>query len=198
MEVFNIKEEYNKCLKGYSKDCYKQIINKVLEVETEENASMLLANFLLEEYITWRADDSVDLMKEIFNKNMNLAYVRFPDNYLYRAIMYTGSYKLFECYMEDFARVFLKQNPQIDKREFVAKLNEVAKQYDKKILDESKPIEAGFDFEEAYGVPENDDHAVLLDVDTYNLFYKIVEKYNAILGRIKIKESLKDYFEYGL
>lgn len=186
MNIEELTERFQDCLDSGNLKCFEEELEKILAKETEKKASQLLSQFLFNLFTTYKANAIAKLMEVIIRKNRNLALLKFPSNYLYRIIMYTGSTDLFECYIEEAIQPYLKENPKTDAFEFYLDLQETAEQMIEKLSEQDKIIIKGLHFNGAFGTSKQYPNAVLINSEDYEVLDDAVEKYNAVIGRKEI------------
>jgi hypothetical protein len=190
MELQELTEALNECLDYGDKTCFSEKIDLLLNQVNEERATELLATYLYNRYTSYKADSIAGLMEIIIRKNLNVGLVNFPDNNLYRVAVLHGSVNLFDCYLEEFCQPFLKKNESIDAVEFYIALVSVVNFYKEKEEEILLPLVKGMDFNGAFGELDEYPNAVLINKEDYEVMNTIVEKYNAIVGRMKILKKL--------
>ena len=129
-------------------------------------------------------------MEMIIRKNINVGFVNFPDNNLFRVAVLHGSVDLFDCYVEEFCQPYLEKNKTIDAAELYIGLVPVVEFYIEEQAAQEQPLIKGVHFNGAFGRSEELPNAVLINSEDYEQMNATVEKYNALVGRKAILKKL--------
>lgn len=190
------KEELFEQLKdSYDYGDQKRFIENVKSYQqnvTEEAASRDLAEFIFLKYSTFKADAMAGLMQMIIRENPNLALLKFPENYFYRLAVIKGSMDLYECYIEEAIRPFLKDKDEDAESECYMELVCVAEKLNDHFFPQYVPCIKGMDFNGPFAAYEEDPEISLIHHQDYETLNDVVEKYNAIIGRRDIIKDLYD------
>lgn len=195
MELEELTEALNECLDYGDKDCFNEKVDVLLNKVNEERAAELLASYLYHRYTTSKADSIAGLMEMIIRKNMNLGFINFPDNNLFRVAILHGSVDLFDCYNEEFCQPYIKKNKKIDAAELYIDLIAVVEHYIQEQTEQEQPVIKGVHFNGAFGKSEEFPNAVLINNEDYEQMNATVEKYNALVGRKAILKKMNDIID---
>ena len=189
-----IKEELFKKLN----DCFdygdkKGIIENIKNYQkfvSEEEASRDLTEYIYSKFTTYKADAMAGLMQMIIQVNPNLALLKYPENYLFRLAIITGSMGLYECFIEEAVEPFLKDKDEQD--DYYMDLYTIAIKLNDHFFPEYTPCVKGMDFNGVFSTYENDSAISLINTEDYEILNDVVEKYNTIIGRRDIIKDLED------
>lgn len=181
MKKEEILEEIDDCMlrcdtKGLAKN-----VDELLKVSKQEEACYDLATRLFARYNTYKSDSTAKLMEVIIRQKPRLAMLKFPENDMFRVAILRGSLDLFECYIEEAIEPFLKGKSQSKTEDCYMELLNVAEQITDDFFPKYVRCVKGMDFNGAYARSEENQNAVIINHEDFEVMDDVVEKYNTIL-----------------
>jgi len=195
MELNELTSKLNECLDHGNRACFSKEVEELLANVSEERAASLLSEYLFNRYTSHKADSIAGLLEIILRKNVNLGSVNFPDNNFLRVAILRGSNDLFDCYLEEFCTPYLESNKKIDEDEFYIDLLATVDRYLEKLDNQEQPVIKGMHFNGAYGQPDDNPNAVVINRQDYEIMNDTVEKYNTLVGRKAILNKLNQIID---
>ncbi|MBZ9730388.1 hypothetical protein LB467_11895 [Salegentibacter sp. JZCK2] len=182
-----IISEMDKCLDCASISGFKEQVDNILEINSEKEASLIIAQYLMTKYTAFKADGLASYMEAAIRKWPNLAVLNHPENPLFKLAVIRGSKELYDCYMEEAVLPFLSNVIANEHQDYFYELLAVAEKMDKMIFENYEPIIKGLHYNGA--IPTEQPHLVRINKEDFEVIEDVVEQYNGIIGR---KEILKD------
>jgi len=192
------KEELFKKLNDCTAYGNKQgIIENITDYQkfvSEEEASQDITEYIYSKFTTYKADAMAGLMQLIIQANPNLALLKYPENYLFRLAIITGSMDLYDCFIEEAVEPFLKDKNEDEQDDYYIDLYTVAMNLNDHIFPQYTPYVKGMDFNGVFSKYEKNPAVSLINNEDYEIINSVVEKYNSIVGRrdiiIKLEEKI--------
>ncbi len=185
-------KEIEDCLIRCDADGLSTSVEKLLKITSVEDASRDLSALFLKHFTTYKADGLAKLMELVIRKEPKLAMVNFPENYLFRLSIITGSKELYECYIEEAIIPYWAKKSTEKKIECYLDLYGIAEQYSQAIFPTYNRCIKGLHFNGAFGEYEKNENTAFINKDDFEIINEVVEKYNAIIGR---RDIINDVFK---
>jgi len=176
---------------------FKSSLDQLLKLVSDEEASKILAEIIYKNYTTFRADSLAKIMEISIRRQPNLAILKHPENYLFRAALLRGSSELYECYIEEAVQPFLSNAASEEHDEHYSELLDVAENLTEVFFEKYPKCKKGLDYNGAFSRHENNDGVLLVNVEDYELMEDVIEKYNTIIGRRDIIKDLMTKVGYN-
>ncbi|MFZ4799492.1 MAG: hypothetical protein ACOYMA_18480 [Bacteroidia bacterium] len=190
MKKEEVLKEIDDCILNCDTRNLAKNVEELLSQTDEDDACQCISQILLRHYTTYRADATAALMEIIIRKHPNLATIKFPDNYLFRLVILSGSMDLYECYIEEAIEPMLKGKEESDVLDYYMGLYTTAEKYNDGIFSKYVRYIKGMDFNGAFSRYEKDANVAMIHQENYEIMDSIVEKYNSIVGRRDILKNL--------
>lgn len=185
--------EMDECLDFASISGFKEQVGNLLENHSDEEASLFLAQYLMEKYTAFKADGLATYLEIAIQKRPNLAMLNHPENPLFKLAVIRGSKDLYDCYMEEAVLPFLSNAIADEHMDHYYELLAVAVKMDEIIFENYEPRLKGLHYNG--GIPGEQTHLVRINKDDYEVIEDVVEQYNAIVGRREILKDLNKRIE---
>ena len=169
-----------------------QNVESLLKVFSIEDSSKAIAQILMNNFTTFKADALAKLMEVIIRSHPNIALINLPENFLFKMINFVGSKDLYDCYMEEAIQPYLKSKSQDDIDNCYMELLGVAETISDYIFEKYRTCVKGMDFNGSFGRYESNASVMLLHEEDYTVLNDTVERYNGIIGRRDILKDLNE------
>jgi len=190
MKIEEIVEEFQACLERKDIDCFESTFDEMLNKEKDKNTLDAFLTLMANEFLYPDINFVVNTVANILRKYPHLGYIDFPNNPFIRLIMSRGSEKLYQSYSMEFILPYLQKNKDVDKLVFFIEFLETVKDFDMQISKEDTLILDNKDFSNMFPTLEEYPASVLVDSEIYYQMEFALKKYNAIVGRKYIINSL--------
>ena len=154
-------------------------------------ASKQISEVILKLYSYFRAGLFGVFLEFIIRKRPNLAQVNYPENFLFKLCVITGSKDFYKCFIEEAAEPFLKDKNEEEKMEYYLDLHIISLKLNDLFFPEYEPYLKGLHYNGAFASPEGNDNVVLIHRGDYDIMEEIIENYNRIVGRRLIVDDLE-------
>lgn len=185
-------ENLDDCFNYADKNGILKNIQEYQKKVSEEDASRDFAEYIYRNYTTVRADAMASLMQMMIQTNPNLALLKFPVNFLFRAVVIKGSIDLYKCFIEEAVEPFLKGKKEEKRLDYYLDLYSTAIQLNDQFFPQYTQCIKGLDFNGAFADVGNNPDICLINKKDYDILDDVVEKYNAIIGRRDIINDLEE------
>ncbi len=189
MKTEKILLEIEDCLDRCDEKGLAKKVEELVIATNEEESCKELSIRLYNYYTTFKADATAKALEVIIRQRPSLAMLKFPENYLFRVALMRGSMELYQCYMDEAIKPFLKGKKK-DKTDFCyMDLYNIADKLTETFFNKTMRCVKGMDFNGAFGRLEENSNVFLINREDYEIMNDVVERYNTILGR---RDILKD------
>ncbi len=189
-EIFT---EMDECLDGASISGFKEQVGNLLKIHNDEEASLIIAQYLMEKYSAFRAEGLATYLEVAIQKRPNLAMVNNPENPHFKLAVIRGSKELYDCYMEEAVQPILANVNSDEHVDYYYELLGVAEKMDEMIFENYEPRIKGLHYNGA--IPGDQPHLVRINKDDYEVMEDLVEQYNGMIGRREILKDLNNRIE---
>lgn len=185
-----ILSEINDCIQNKDLQGLDVNLDLLLKVTDNDFASVQLSAILGKNYTQFKSDYLAKVLEIIIRKRPMLALVNHPFNFLFQTTVSTGSFEMYECYIEEAVIPFLS-NVISDEHEihWMELLNTAQELSDKLFLKHKKCLK-GTHYNGAFSKLESDEHIDLIHHQDYQIMADVIERYNSIVGRGEIIRDL--------
>lgn len=183
--------EIKKCIESGYFTSVDILIDELLNVLSDFEASKQLSGLILNEYTTFRSGHLANLLETIIRKRPELAQVNYPENFIFKLCVISGSKDLYECFIEEAAEPFLKKKNEADKDEYYIDLYSTALKLTDLFFPQYVKAIKGMDYNGAFSTLESNENVLLINRENYEVMEKVVEDYNRIVGRRDILSDLE-------
>jgi hypothetical protein len=184
-------ENLDECYGYGDKKGLLQNIEEYQKNVSEEEASRDFAEYIYLRYTIYKADALAGLLQMMIRSNPNLAFLKFPENFLYRLVIIKGSVDLYECFMQEVIEPYLKDKDEDDQLDYYMDLYTTAIQINDHFFPTYAQCIKGEDFNGAFGTYEENAAVSLIHTEDFKTMDDVVEKYNTIIGRRDIIKDLE-------
>ena len=171
-------------------DKFNESLDLMLNSFSIEDVSQTISLIIKNQYTRHKADYLAKFMEIAIKRNINLAITNHPDNFLLRAALVTGSMDLYNCYIEAGVQPFLSLVVAEEHEDHYIELFGVSTKWSDLLFPNYVECVKGLDYNGAFGISEDNENAVLINREDYELLEDVVEKYNTIIGRRDIIKDL--------
>lgn len=180
----------NECIQNLDLIGINENLDLLLKDTSDEDACIQLAQLIGNNYNQFKSDGLAKVLEIIIRKRINLALINHPFNFLFQTTVSTGSFEMYECYIEEAVIPFLS-NVLIDEHELhYMELLNTAQELTNKLFDDNKKCIKGRHYNGAFSKYEKNGNVVLINEQDYIIMANVVEKYNTIIGRRDIINDL--------
>jgi hypothetical protein len=184
-------ENLDECYSYGDKKGLLQNIEEYQKNVSEEEASRDFAEYIYLKYTTYKADALAGLLQMMIKSNPNLAFLKFPENFLYRLVIIKGSVDLYDCFIQEAIEPYLKDKDEDDQLDYYMDLYTTAIQINDHFFPTYVQCIKGEDFNGAFGTYEENAAVSLIHTEDFKTMDDVVEKYNTIIGRRDIIADLE-------
>jgi hypothetical protein len=184
-------ENLDECYSYGDKKGLLQNIEEYQKNVSEEEASRDFAEYIYLKYTTYKADALAGLLQMMIKSNPNLAFLKFPENFLYRLVIIKGSVDLYDCFIQEAIEPYLKDKDEDDQLDYYMDLYTTAIQINDHFFPTYVQRIKGEDFNGAFGTYEENAAVSLIHTEDFKTMDDVVEKYNTIIGRRDIISDLE-------
>ena len=169
-------------------------LDLLFEAISDKEASVSLSQLLNKVYTLYKARGLAKIMEVIIRKRQNLALVNHPENPLFKLCVITGSFDLYECYIEEAVYTVLPQEKDDDAAPnmYYQDLHIVAEKIKEYYYDKRTKCVKGYSYQGAFSTLEGNSNVVLINIEDYEMMESAIEKYNTLLGRDDIISDLEN------
>ena len=169
-------------------------LDLLFEAISDKEASVSLSQLLNKVYTLYKARGLAKIMEVIIRKRQNIALVNHPENPLFKLCVITGSFDLYECYIEEAVYPVLPQEKDDDAAPnmYYQDLQIVAEKLKEYFSDKRTKCIKGNAYNGAFSTLEGNDNVVLINKEDYEMMESAIEKYNTLLGRDDIISDLEN------
>ncbi|WP_431158144.1 hypothetical protein [Winogradskyella poriferorum] len=192
MDKTKFFKDLNKSFQYGDKSGLNNTLNHYINNNALETVSKDLAEYLYNNYTSYKADAMAGLMQLAIQCNPEIALLKFPENYLFRLLIIKGSMDLYQCFMEEAIEPFLKGKDEDFRFDYYSELNLVAQELNYHFFSQYVPCKKGMDFNGVFGIYENNPAKSLINTEDYETLNDVVENYNTIIGRRDILKDLEE------
>ena len=186
--IQEIEEHLNK---GDIKSATKALYNHY-EGFSDFDMCKEISGILYKQYKHWRSELIALLLEKIIRMNPNIAQVNFPDNFLFKLCITTGSMDMYECFIEEAVEPFLKDESEDVKWDYYAELSNIAHSLNDYFFPNYDRYEYGVDYKGAFAVYEKNSDFFIIEKDDYYAMEEVVETFNKIVGRRDVVAKLDE------
>lgn len=151
-----------------------------------------IVNVLYKQYTNFRSGMIAVLMEGIIRKAPNLAQVNFPENFLFKLCVITGSKDLYECFIEEAVEPYLENKSEDEKWDYYTELSIVAQKLNDHFFSQYDPYKKGMHYNSALPLHESNRNELAIHREDYDVMEEIIENYNRIIGRRDIINALEE------
>lgn len=189
----DILVEMDECLDFGSIPGFKEQVGNLLKIHSDEEVSLLIAQYLSEKYTAFKAEGLATYLEVAIQKRPNLAMLNHPDNPLFKLAVIRGSKDLYDCYMEEAVQPILANVNSDEHMDHYYELLAVAVKMDEIIFENYEPRIKGLHYNGA--IPGEQPHLVRINKDDYEVMEDVVEHFNGMIGRREILKDLNKRIE---
>lgn len=186
-----ILEEIAECLHYADFDGVIENLNQLFMAYSVEECAQLIGRYIVENYTLYKAEFLAMFLEKALQLNKILALVEYPDNYIFRVAIATGSYEIYECFIEE--AIDLEMNEKTydakQKEEYFLGLCKVGAHYNGKFSTQYHEFRKGIHYNSAMTDPNRGGFVHMEEAD-YLAMEETIANYNKIVGRRKILEDL--------
>lgn len=179
--------EMDECLDSGSTSGFKEQVENLLKIHSDEEVSLIIAQYLSEKYTAFKADGLATYLAIAIQKRPNIAVINHPENPLFKLGIIRGSKDLYDCYMEEAVLPFLSLAIADEHMDHYYELLAIAEKMDEMIFVKYEARLKGMHYNGA--IPGEQPHLVRINKADYEIMEDVMEHFNAIIGR---REILKD------
>ncbi|WP_026914228.1 hypothetical protein [Christiangramia portivictoriae] len=179
--------EMDECLDSASVSGFEELVENLLEIYSEEETSLIIAQYFMGKYSAFKADALATYLEAAIRKQPTLALIKHPENPFFKLAVIRGSKDLYDCYMEEAIYPYMKSKSENERTDFYYELLSLAEKMDEMIFQNYEPRIKGLHYNGA--IPAQESHLVKINKDDFGVIEDVVEQYNGIIGR---REILKD------
>lgn len=191
MKKEQIFDEMDECLRHGSISGFNAQLDRLFKKLGENKASESFCEYIIGRYTTYKADTMARLLQEVIHKYPNVAHHQFPKNPLFKLVCFKGSMELFECYIEEAVEPYLDGKDEDFVLDYYSELYMIAEEIREQTFEDYIPCKKGKDFNGAFATSESN-HLLSINREDYQTMDKIVEHFNAIIGRRDIIKKLEE------
>ena len=182
------------CINNIDIEGLENNLDLLLGVVSDKEASVSLSQLLNKVYTSFKARGLAKIMEVIIRKRQNLALVNHPENPLFKLCVITGSFDLYECYIEEAVYTVLPQEKDDDAAPnmYYQDLHIVAEKIKEYYYDKRTKCVKGYSYQGAFSTLEGNSNVVLINIEDYEMMESAIEKYNTLLGRDDIISDLEN------
>lgn len=166
----------------------KRELSALLKVYPVDEASEIISTLFVEDYTLHKAGNMAVLLEHALKERPDLAKVVEPQNFLFNMCIFTGSWDIYECYVEEFLEPYTLKMEADDRDDFVIDLLTSAEPLVEVLFDNYEILRKGNHFNGAFG--KTGDGLCSMHVEDYQKMDALVENYNKIIGRRDILVDL--------
>ena len=161
---------------------------------SDKEISVSLAQLLNKVYTSFKARGLAKIMEVIIKKRRNIALVNHPENPLFKLCVITGSFDLYECYIEEavYPVLPIEKDDDAAPNMYYTDLQIVAEKLKEYFSDKRTKCIKGNAYNGAFSTLEGNDNVVLINKEDYEMMESAIEKYNTLLGRDDIISDLEN------
>ncbi|WZL89791.1 hypothetical protein VS868_03365 [Salinimicrobium sp. 3283s] len=185
--------EMDECLDCASISGFKEQLDHLLEISSDEETSLILAQYLMTKYTAFKADSLASYMEAAIRKRPNLAMLKHPENPLFKLAVIRGSKDLYDCYMEEAVEPFLANVNKDEHMDHFFELLTLTEKLNEMIFNNYEPRLKGLHYSGAF--PGEQPHLVRINKEDYETMEDVIEQYNAMIGRREILRDLNRRIE---
>ena len=154
-------------------------------------ASKLIFEVIGRQYNNFKSDMLAAFLEVIIRRSPNLAQVNYPDNFLFKLCVTTGSMDLYDCFVEEAAERFLKGKSEEEIEDYYTDLYAVSLDLSELFFPKYDLCLKGQDYNGAFATMSDDDDVMLINREDYYKMEETIEYYNRIVGRRDIVDDLE-------
>ena len=159
-----------------------------------EEACKDIAEFIYLKYTTFNADTMAGFMEIAIKHKPEIAQLRFPENYLFRAAIIKGSKDLYDCFIEEAVEPYLASKNEEETADYYTELYSVAYNLNEHFFPQYVPCVKGMDFNGAFGHNSTGPGIAQIHISDFEVMNHVLEKYNTIIGRRDIIADLEERY----
>lgn len=190
MKIEKILSEINDCINNADLLNFDKNLDLLLIKLSDEDACKQLAQILGNNYSQFKSDYLAKILEIIIRKRSNLASVNHPFNILFQMTISTGSFEMYECYIEEYSVPYLSKIPLEEHELHYMELLNTAQELSEKLFKENKKCIKGMHYNGVSSRYENNENFMLINEQDYTIMEDVLERYNTIVGRGLIIEDL--------
>jgi hypothetical protein len=192
MKNNNIIEKIEGCIFDWDLKGFQSNLELLKRKGDAAEMAHQLAFYFSKNYTTFNADGTAKFIEVAIRSWPEIATVYFPENAFFKLSIITGSPELFECYIEETVDPMLNERSQEDRIDAFYDLLQVAEKLNSTLLRKAERVRKGMHFNGAFGRHEAKENVVLINSEDYSIIDEVVEKYNALVGRLDIIKRLQE------
>ena len=189
MDKSTILKELALDIEEASASSFKSNLEEAKKFFTKNELIDELSKILLENYTSYREDGISYFLEIILKSDIEFGIINEDQNKFFRLAVLKGSMKLLECLFEEAYDPYFLDKDEDEKFDFNANLSITAYQIDELVMNNSKKVYKGLDFNGGY--LEQDSNRVVIDPEDFQKMDSICELYNAMVGRNEIIKFLE-------
>ncbi len=192
MNTEQIIKEIEKHLATADKKGATDTFCRHLEGLSDFEKSRKAAEILYKQYTNFRSGMIAMLMEGIIRNSPNIAQVNFPENFLFKLCVITGSKDLYECFVEEAVEPYLENKSEDEIWDYYTELSIVAKKLNDHFFSHYEPYKKGIHYNSALPLHEENRNELAIHREDYVVMEEIIENYNRIIGRRDIINALEE------
>jgi hypothetical protein len=189
MDKNTILKELSLDIEEASTSSFKSNLEEAKKLFSKKELIDELSKILLVNYTSYKEDGISYFLEIILKSDVEFGIIDEDQNKFFRLAVLKGSMKLLECLFEEAYTPYFSDKDEDEKFDFNANLSITAYQIDELVMDNSKKVYKGLDFNGGY--LDQDRNMVVINPEDFHKMDSICELYNAMVGRKEVIKFLE-------